>query len=868
MSMNSELIQTTHEISQHIVDIQSKIENNCSVDYSNANLTFNVLRGNPDDDIIYMTSTGDKFYAVTAHNILESIDGIDWTVVENPPVLEDETGNNPIDNITCIGNGYILKANDNNEIYSSRDNTNWQLSFTITDDSSIVDIIACADFFLAMTLSGGIYMGYDLDGEIVWKQQREATAGYTMTCIAYANGIVTCAGRDADNTSILLSTANLTTCDSKLSHLHDNTLEVLSTTTSREVALNEDYIDSRGEIITGTFDALNSGSTCKYSSRYNPQIVEQIGNYFWGASNDYNGFIHVFRDNISNINKPTKIASIDAYNATMTTIKVIDNKLYINMNDFTAYIVDEYGHYWNTAYTVVNDALVYNDGNVIREHNGRMRLAKSITPDTLDISLDIESAVSSINSMCMYKDTIIAVGSQGIYRSDDKGFWWSPIHTELPPTMTNINEVINVNGIFYAAGTGCIIASRDDGITWETVCNTTTSLTGITYIDKLIAYGRYGTVITSSDGIRWTENTILRGVNNIFNVKYYNNTFFALGQGGLLLSSSNIDAPMEEWNDLSFTTENLIDLIYDGSKYLLFSRDGIMYSSTDTKVWTERIIRDAITTINDVIYVNGMITLVGYDGVIITSKDDGIHGITFTEVSTDEGYSIHGVSFFNNRYYMYGQFEGKTDGYAYSNYQFTPTYEFDDTISDKLIQTVEYHNDGYRLITRQDDYSLPFSMKISGIDDKSSTSYHLSKVADQLFLYIEGDADVIRMGIPNPDTTNSTQYVDMQKVLSSDTMLTVSLPYTPEYAMVIVRSIEEDIAGFIILSRSGNEGFYSFTDADDNQYDSLSEPNVNTSCGSIFENGFTVTIPNQVIGDDPAKRFEYQYYACGYGKKE
>ena len=74
------------------------------------------------------------------------------------------------------------------------------------------------------------------------------------------------------------------------------------------------------------------------------------------------------------------------------------------------------------------------------------------------------------------------------------------------------------------------------GTTW-TSRNSGTPLYAVTYGNNtFVAVGAYGTILTSTDGVSWTQRTSPTS-NHLRAVTYGNNTFVAVGDYGTILTS-------------------------------------------------------------------------------------------------------------------------------------------------------------------------------------------------------------------------------------------------------------------------------------------------------------------------------------------
>jgi hypothetical protein len=86
------------------------------------------------------------------------------------------------------------------------------------------------------------------------------------------------------------------------------------------------------------------------------------------------------------------------------------------------------------------------------------------------------------------------------------------------------------NGLFVAVGKYGTILTSPDGVTWTArTSGTSDYLRSVTYGNGLfVAVGEYGTILTSPDGVTWTAQTSGTG-NDLNGVAYGNGLFVAVG---------------------------------------------------------------------------------------------------------------------------------------------------------------------------------------------------------------------------------------------------------------------------------------------------------------------------------------------------
>ena len=110
-------------------------------------------------------------------------------------------------------------------------------------------------------------------------------------------------------------------------------------------------------------------------------------------------------------------------------------------------------------------------------------------------------------------------------------------------------------------------------------------LTGIAYGNSTyVTVGQSGTILTSSDGISWTEQSI--GTKEYFyGVSYLNEKFIVVGGNGSILTSTD---------GITWSTKNsgisthLKEVSYGNGVYVAVGTGATIISSADTETWTSR----------------------------------------------------------------------------------------------------------------------------------------------------------------------------------------------------------------------------------------------------------------------------------------
>ena len=165
---------------------------------------------------------------------------------------------------------------------------------------------------------------------------------------------------------------------------------------------------------------------------------------------------------------------------------------------------------------------------------------------------------------------------------------------------------------------------------------------------SFVAVGDMGEILTSPDGITWTERDSgtekdLRGV------AYGAGTFVAVGDKGEILTSPDGIT----WTEMTSGAEkDLLGVAYGNGRFVAVGSYGEILTSPDGITWTRR---DSGTerSFNGVAYGNGIFVAVGQMGEILTSPD----GITWTERCSGTSGYLQKVSCGNDTFVAVGETE-------------------------------------------------------------------------------------------------------------------------------------------------------------------------------------------------------------------
>lgn len=239
---------------------------------------------------------------------------------------------------------------------------------------------------------------------------------------------------------------------------------------------------------------------------------------------------------------------------------------------------------------------------------GNDSLQGSILTSTDGATWAVQYVSASYLNAVVY-DTVaeqwLVVGGTGttgtILTSPDSTFW-TPYASSLPVAPlfgvavgTNIGGVAGAYAYVAVGGAGSetsyIVASQDLGASWtRSTAPTTTQLNSVVWSDQnqlFVAVGNAGTILTSPDGVFWTQQ-VSHTTADLADVTKTGNLIIATGTAGTILASSDAT----NWTVYPFPTTanvlavaNAFNLTWVGTDLTSFGGTSL-YSSPDLQNWT------------------------------------------------------------------------------------------------------------------------------------------------------------------------------------------------------------------------------------------------------------------------------------------
>lgn len=220
------------------------------------------------------------------------------------------------------------------------------------------------------------------------------------------------------------------------------------------------------------------------------------------------------------------------------------------------------------------------------------------------------------------KNVSIAVGDEGVYRSDTDGQFWDYIFTPTVPTGFGGPKLTSIayNGVYVAVGYGStnfgaigVILTSTDSLSWTYVPNlTTTPLSSIIWNGSIfVATGSSGTILTSPDGINWTTRVSFTS-NAIQDISWSGSLFVAITFSAGVIGTSpdgitwTARSTGGSFSQFAITSGNGLFVITGGNGG---GQAGAVSTSSDGITWTHTAL--SITQYRDVIWTGTLFIIIG-----------------------------------------------------------------------------------------------------------------------------------------------------------------------------------------------------------------------------------------------------------------
>ncbi|MCX6953889.1 MAG: hypothetical protein NTV51_17200, partial [Verrucomicrobia bacterium] len=177
------------------------------------------------------------------------------------------------------------------------------------------------------------------------------------------------------------------------------------------------------------------------------------------------------------------------------------------------------------------------------------------------------------------------------------------------------------NGQYVAGGGGILMVSAD-AVTWRTVWTGSSWLyAGVRGATRWVVSGMDGTMLTSTDGSAWTEDSLGQRA-TLYALGYRNGRFLGVGVNGFTITGNNASvfssADGLTWTAQPFPAtasitrlDSIKSLLTTDTGFLGFGSGGLIAETTDGVAWTGLTQPADRPHFSDVVYGNGLFVAVG-----------------------------------------------------------------------------------------------------------------------------------------------------------------------------------------------------------------------------------------------------------------
>jgi len=268
-----------------------------------------------------------------------------------------------------------------------------------------------------------------------------------------------------------------------------------------------------------------------------------------------------------------------------------------------------------------------------------------------------------LNDVIHDGNKFVLVGEQAYLFTSNDGISFQQInvgdHRNYTALATNGSDIIR-------AGTNTQIYKSTDGISWAQISNQTYAINKIEFFnDSFIAIGDNGLILTSPNGNVWTTQNA-QTTNNINDVFWFSGfdvqgapftLYVAVGDSGLLLTSSDaINWQQEQTSQGTIIGENFYGIAHDNDYFIVVGTNGriLVRNNTPTPngtTWMDFFSNQTYGQLNDIIYNGSTNIIVGNNGIIITGTAQG--GV-FSPLNTNFVSNLNAITFSGSNYVIAG----------------------------------------------------------------------------------------------------------------------------------------------------------------------------------------------------------------------
>lgn len=207
-----------------------------------------------------------------------------------------------------------------------------------------------------------------------------------------------------------------------------------------------------------------------------------------------------------------------------------------------------------------------------------------------------------------------------------------------------------------------------ESVSFDEVINT--ELTNIIYANnKFYAISVDGIIITSNDGLTWTQQSEITGITQASYIAYGAGVFIVAADNNTIYKSTDLIT----WTSHTLETTNITNFYmveYMKDKFIITGNGAIVVSLDRGETWHELNFENVDVPFKYVGWMNGHFILTGGNGKIFVSPDVISDWTEIDSGITDAEYTINYVDYFNNQYYFITNYGSLITSYNLKNFKF------------------------------------------------------------------------------------------------------------------------------------------------------------------------------------------------------
>jgi hypothetical protein len=203
------------------------------------------------------------------------------------------------------------------------------------------------------------------------------------------------------------------------------------------------------------------------------------------------------------------------------------------------------------------------------------------SPDAMTFTPQTSGTTEWLYDVVWTGEQLVAVGNAGVILTSPDGIAWTQ---QVSTTTASLDAVAHSDKGFVAVGTAVALTSPD-GVSWTAheLAGAYRDVAFVEHLERFVATGFGGSIITSADGATWTEATSLTPQSVLEGIAAGNGTVVVVGTDGMIYSA--MDPGVDAWTTRSSGVD-LFNVVRVGERLFALGGYGRLLTSTDGVAWS------------------------------------------------------------------------------------------------------------------------------------------------------------------------------------------------------------------------------------------------------------------------------------------